>query len=251
MSLVSASSGTRPEADSEGARIAASADDLVAFWDWFKGSIALDPLGRPLVVYRGEHGDPETAPDFSTRLGSLSFGDFETARCYAEYPNRREDEPVCPRILLTYLVLRRPVLNRPDDPFIDLTVVETALGRRHAERIAEKFEWSVMRTSPWMEGEIDADSIKEFLESDPNGLSRLYFEAYRLFDDPEEVAHLQAAGFDGAIYGGIGFNALETEFRVFDKAAVWKVSTNRLGGLGMPGVRDSSEAAGGFIAAQR
>lgn len=246
MLLTSADSGVWREVNSEGARVAESPEDITRFWHWFRGSMALDPLGRPLVVYRGEHGDPETTLDLSTRFGSLSFGDLETARFYAHFPNRRTDESVCPRVHIAYLAIRRPVLEQPDDPFVDLTTVEAQLGRQYAERIAKKFASWVMRTSPWTNGEIDALSVEEFLEVEPDGFARLYMEAYPLFDDIEEVAYMKATGFDGAIYGGAGFNACETEFRVFDKTSVWKITTN-----GFDGFEGSAGRVRGWIDRQR
>lgn len=103
-----------------------------------------------------------------------------------------------------------------------------------------------MRTAPWTNGEIDALSVEEFLEAEPDGLARLYLEAYPLFDDVEEVAHMKAAGFDGAIYGGMGFNACEIEFRVFDRTSVWKVTTN-----GFDGFQGSAGRVRGRIDRQR
>lgn len=211
-------------ANSEGAAIAATDAEISAFWNWFGGAVTIDPQGRPMVVYRGEYGPPDSVRVLSTRLGSLSFGDRETAHRYAHYPNRSEDLSAYPRIHAVYVAIRRPVVNQPDDPFIDLTTIEAALGRQSAERIAKKFSAWLKQTSPWRSCEISAASVEEFLEGDPDGLACLYVQAFPLFDDPEEVADMKAAGFDGAIYGGMGFNAGEIEFRVFDAASVREVA---------------------------
>lgn len=80
-----------------------------------------------------------------------------------------------------------------------------------------------MQTSPWMSGEIRASSVDEYLDANPNGLACLYLQAYPIFDDFDEVARMKAAGFDGAVYGGMGANAGETEFRLFDPASARKV----------------------------
>jgi hypothetical protein len=123
---------------------------------------------------------------------------------------------VHPRVLAAYLAIRNPVVNQPTDPFIELADLEAALGRDDAARIARKFAAWVMRTSAWMHGNIRASSVEEFLSADPEGLSRLYMQAFPIFDDVEEVARMKDAGFDGAIYAGAGANAGEIEYRLFD-----------------------------------
>jgi len=209
--------------DSDGVAIAASEAELLAFWNWFDGSEAIDRQGRPVVVYRGEYGAPDSAPVLATRLGSLSFGDRETALGYAYHPNSSGDVPAYPRVHAAYLAIRKPVVNQPDDAFIELTTLEAVFGRDNAERIAKKFAPWIMQTSPWVGGEIRAQSVEEFLDADPVGLARLYLQAFPLFDDADEVARMKAAGFDGAIYGGAGLNAGEIEYRVFDPYSVREV----------------------------
>lgn len=212
-----------PGVDSEGAPIAETEAEVSAFWDWFAGSVTIDSYGRPMVVYRGEYGELDRVPVLSTRLGSLSFGDRETALSYAHHPNRAGDALPCPRVHAAYLAIRTPIVNQPDDPFIELTTLGTVLGRDNAVRIATKFAMWVMQTSPWANGEIRARSVEEFLDADPRGLERLYVQAFPLFDDPEEVARLKDAGFDGAIYGGAGANAGEIGYRLFDATAAGRV----------------------------
>jgi len=220
-----------PGVDSEGAAIAATRAQLSAFWNWFDDSVVIDRHGRPVVVYRGEYGALDSAPFLSTRLGSLSFGDRETALGYAHHPNRPGDVPTCPKVLAAYLAITNPVVNQPDDPFVELTELAAVLGRDHAERIARKFATWIMQTSPWVNGEIRAKSVEEFFDSHPDGLARLYVQAFPLFDDPEEVAHMKAVGFDGAIHGGAGLNAGGVEYRVFDADSVWEVPSEAISGL--------------------
>ncbi|HLS57171.1 MAG TPA: hypothetical protein VK052_13925 [Zeimonas sp.] len=219
-----------PGVDSEGAAIAATRAELSAFWNWFDDSIVIDRHGRPVVVYRGEYGAPDSAPFLSTRLGSLSFGDRETALGYAHHPNRPGDASTCPRVHAAYLAIGHPAVNQPEDPFIELTTLEAVFGRYDAERIAKKFATWIMQTSPWVNGEIRAKTVDEFLDTHPDGLARLYVQAFPLFDDPEEVAHMKAYGFDGAIHGGAGLNAGGVEYRVFDADSVWEVPSEAISG---------------------
>lgn len=220
-----------PGVDSEEAAIAATKAGLSAFWDWFDDFVVIDRHGRPVVVYRGEYGAPDLAPFLSTRLGSLSFGDRETALGYARHPNRLGEIPTYPRVHAAYLAIGNPVVNQPDDPFIELTTLEAVLGRNNAERIAKKLATWIMQTSPWVNGEIRAKSVEEFLDTHPDALAHLYVQAFPLFDDPEEVAHMKAAGFDGAIYGGAGLNAGAVEYRVFDADSVREVPSEVISGL--------------------
>jgi len=220
-----------PGVDREGIVIAATKAGLLAFWNWFDDSVVIDLHGRPVVVYRGEYGAPDSVPVLSSRLGSLSFGDRETALGYAHHPNRSGDVPAYPRVHAAYLAIRNPVVNQPDDPFIELATLEEVFGQDNAERIAKKFATWIMQTSPWVNGEIRAKSVEEFLDAEPDGLARLYVQAFPLFDDREEVAHMKAAGFDGAIHGGAGLNAGGVEYRVFDADSVWEVPSEAIGGL--------------------
>jgi len=135
-----------PGVDSEEAAIAATKAGLSAFWDWFDDFVVIDRHGRPVVVYRGEYGAPDLAPFLSTRLGSLSFGDRETALGYARHPNRLGEIPRYPRVHAAYLAIGNPVVNQPDDPFIELTTLEAVLGRNNAERIAKKLAPWIMQT---------------------------------------------------------------------------------------------------------
>jgi len=162
-----------PGVDSEGAAIAATKEEFSAFWNWFDDSVVIDRHGRPVVVYRGEYGAPDSVPVLSTRLGSLSFGDRETALGYAYHPNRPGDVPTYPRVLAVYLAITNPVVDQPDDPFIELTALEAVLGRNNVERIAKRFARWIMQTSPWVNGEIRAKSVEEYLDTDQGALARL------------------------------------------------------------------------------
>jgi hypothetical protein len=200
---------------------AAAAPSSPAFKKWFGKSLVVGTDGKPLVVYRGEHG--ETADQFHSRLPSLSFGSVQAAETYALSPNDDRDlgRDLVPRIYPVFLRIENPVINSTDDPFVDLDTLISALGRDEAGRIARKFSGSIEYTSNWLETINPNDEYRdlgEFLDKHPERLGELYFEAYHWLDDHEEVARLKALGYDGAIHGGSGDTALETEYKVFDAA---------------------------------
>jgi hypothetical protein len=62
--------------------------------------------------------------------------------------------------------------------------------------------------------------VSDLVDRHPQLLGSLYFELYVLLDDPGFIALAKNTGFDGAIYGGSGANALETEYRVFSHEQV-------------------------------
>lgn len=175
--------------------------------------------GLPLMVFRGEHGTPDPAQRFQVRRGSITFGSVEAANLYASEPNDEDAEALAPRVIAAYLHIERPFIHTDDDPFIDLGLIRANLGAEQARRIALKFASSIEPTARWREVSTakGVSTVEEFLdEATDDELDELYFEAYRYFDDPVEVSLMKAAGFDGAIHGGIGENALEAEYRVFD-----------------------------------
>ena len=190
------------------------------FRTWFEGSKAVDRSGKPVLVFRGEHGEPD-ARLFQTRWGALSFGDFETAKLYANDPNDHRDRVFCPRIMPAYLKITNPIINTPGDPFLDLSRIEEALGRDEAVRLAHKFAAKIRDTGFWYELKKERHmSVPEFLERFPERLSELYFQAFDYLNDDEEVARLRKANFDGAIHCGFGDNGTEVEYKVFDVSQV-------------------------------
>ncbi len=190
-----------------------------AFRDWFGDSKVVDTDGKPLVVYRGEHGISDE--QIQSRRGSISFGNKEAADLYAKNPNDRGDKAAAPRVIPAYLRIENPIVNDSSDPFIDLATIERALGRDEAVRIARKFAGDIVHTNNWEEGFAEQyDSVGSMLDAEPDRVGELYFDVFRLLDDASEVAKLKAAGFDGAIHGGNGETALETEYRVFDRSQI-------------------------------
>lgn len=185
------------------------------FRAWFEGSVVHED-GVPIVVWRGEHGP--VASGFSSRLGSLSFGTRETASLYASSPNDSRMTIVAPRVTPYMLRIVRPVMNDPDDPFMDLSVLVSALGRdeamatalEHADRIASTGHWDETYAEEW-----DAD-VAGMLRAHPSRLDDLYLVAHVVMDDHRVCGLLRRAGFDGAVCGGWGENACEPEWRLID-----------------------------------
>jgi hypothetical protein len=158
--------------------------------------------------------------DLQSRLGSLSFtNDAKVASVYAEEPNNRTLDAwaQAPRVTKVYLRIENPIVDTPDDPFIGMDVIEKALGRSEAIRIAKKFAESIENTNNWEERGLDCGykTVADFLEKNPDRVGELYFDAFNYLDDAEEVAKLKAAGYDGAIHGGSGESADAVEYKVF------------------------------------
>lgn len=187
------------------------------FDQWFDGSQVCNDDGTPLVVYRGEHARSSDAV-FQSRLGSLSFGDYETASLYATQPNNLSDSPINPRIIPAYLAIKRPLVVS-DDPFVDFSLLIETLGFERAAVIATDLAGYIRNTQAWA----DLNSslpVGDYITKHPEALASLYVELYPILDDPKYVDWLKAAGFDGAIYGGSGASFDKTEYRVFDPAQV-------------------------------
>jgi len=161
--------------------------------------------------------------DFQTRLGSLSFGSAKAASVYAMEPNDHSDGPAhSPRVVPAYLQINNPLINTPEDCYIDLSRIRALRGEDEARRIATKFAGHIENTGLWQDEYAAAHpSIDQFIKSAAiEEIDALYFNVWVYLDDPDEVALLREAGIDGAIYGGSGANALEPEYRVFSDTQV-------------------------------
>ncbi len=190
-----------------------------AFKAWFGDSVVKDAQGNPLVVYRGQHG--ESDEEFHSREPSLSFGDAETASLYAEHPNHRGDKPERPRVYACYLRMERPIMNSPEDPFLDFAVLANALGDEEAGKFARKHAADVTETNNWEEQFAEEwTSVDSLLEAQPEAVRELYMLAFPLLADHELVAALKAKGFDGAVHAGSGANLDQCEYKVFDRSQV-------------------------------
>ena len=175
------------------------------------------------TVYRGEHGKRDCRP-VQCRRGSISFVDnVATARIYARWPNDVQLDRIAedPRVLCARLAIARPFIVQRDDPFVELSTIERALGRQAAHRIALRFAGAIESTDYWkhaFHGRFAG--VGELIAADPDCASGTYFEAYLLLDDIREVECLKAAGYDGAIHAGSGASAGDVEYKVFSSAQV-------------------------------
>jgi hypothetical protein len=224
-----ANDGTTIDADA--APLESTAPDQTqtpAFKRWFGDSKVVDKNGQPLVVYRGEHG-ADTEQEVRSALGSFTFTDDpEVASTYAMDPNDTRMTAAAPRVVPAYLRIENPITNNTDDPFLELGDIERALGRDEAVRIARKFADRIEYTGNWMEDLANEfDSVDEMMDAAPERVSDLYFDTFRYLDDPEEVAKLKAAGYDGAIHLGNGISSDATEYRVFDRSQIKSATGNR------------------------
>jgi hypothetical protein len=192
------------------------------FRRWFGSSHATNSNGTPAVVYRGEHGTPPKDRQFHSRLNSLSFcDDPAAASTYAIHPNVLTDVAQAPRVSPVHLKIERPIIKNLDDPFIDLAHIENELGVEEAIRIAKKFSSDIEYTGNWDENYAGKyASVADLLKQHPQELKKLYFDAFKYLDDPNEVAQLRKKGYDGAIYVGNGETSTRTEYRVFDPSQV-------------------------------
>jgi hypothetical protein len=199
---------------------------------WFGNSKVTGEFGHPLVVYRGEHGSLNVATDgnriqdrfgsFQTRLAALSFGTVSAAKLYALKPNNRDDFPVAPRLYSAYLSIQNPIMNRPDDPFVELDDIAKAVGKSVARDVAIHFGDHITNTCNWLDDiGMKFETFENYLNSSSFNLSDIYFDAYALFDDGQYAPIFRNAGFDGVIHGGCGETFGEAEYKVFSAKQVW------------------------------
>jgi hypothetical protein len=199
------------------------APDTPEFKKWFGKSVVVDKSGKPLVVYRGEHGEDNGR--MQTKLGSITFSSSEVASDYALEPNDSRMTPVASRVIPAYLSIQKPVIYEPGgDPFTYVTDLIKNLGYDTAMKFVRKYEERLgegaWENDPEMEG-----SLNEIAANQPEKLKNLYIQAYPLLDDPEFVAAAKAAGFDGAVHGGSGISS-DTEYRVFDETQIKSATGN-------------------------
>lgn len=185
-----------------------------------------DDTGTPLVAYRGEHGASSGIIHSRTPF-SVTFGSRRAATAYALHPNLATDKAVQPRIIAAHLRIEKPLVNSPDDGFIDIPVLVDRVGRANAERIALKLADHIYNTDNWHENMAGAfESVADLLERASERFGELYLDLYPILDDSESVQIFKQAGFDGAIHMGNGETFGEIEYRVFDVAQISPISVS-------------------------
>jgi hypothetical protein len=193
-----------------------------AFKDWFGDSVVKDINGDPLVVYRGQHSgsaDPET------RLGSFTFSSAQAASLYAEQPNNRAEEARAPFVIPAYLSIQKPIVNDPTDPYIDLSVLVDGIGFDATAALAKREAARIEQTNAWEEGFAgEFRDVEDVIARAPERLGELPLLAFAALDDRATLAALKAAGFDGAVHGGVGQTFESPEYRVFDEAQIKSVN---------------------------
>jgi ADP-Ribosyltransferase in polyvalent proteins len=195
---------------------------------WGVGSRVVDAEGHLLPVYRGQHGGADHWEE--SFLGSLSFGSLAAAESYALNPNRRDMVAQAPKIFPVYLDLRNPFVVSKTDSFLDLSRYAEVFGLEETKRVARKYRDYVCSTDAWADTAKSVGGFEKMVEAHPDAMLELYFLVYALLDDAEEVALLRERGFDGAIHGGSGATAMQTEYRVFSSGqvkSVWDSSLTR------------------------
>jgi hypothetical protein len=194
-------------------RRALADDDVRAF---LADTKAVDADGHPSLCWRGEHG--LSGEPHSTKLAALSFGDVATANLYALSPNDRDMPAEAPRVAPWLLRIERPLMNCVSDPFLDLSILASAIGREETVAIALRMSSSITDTNHWDENH-DAEwgsDVEGLLRFRPDALDELYLPAFNVLDDHAAVALIRQAGHDGAICCGWGENGTMPEWRLFD-----------------------------------
>jgi hypothetical protein len=198
--------------------------DSPAFRRWFGDSVVVDENGEPLVVYRGQHG---ASDDLESRLPSLTFSDAEAASVYAEEPNVRRETPQAPVVYPAYLSIQKPIINDKDDPFMDLSVIDDALGRDVVIRVAAQFADEIEQTGAWADDfSAEFEDVADVIARAPDRLGELPVLAFNILDDATLIEELRAAGYDGAVHAGVGRTFESPEYRVFSQGQVKSVFNN-------------------------
>jgi hypothetical protein len=180
----------------------------------------VDTEGRKIVVWRGEHGLREDQDEeFQSLVGSLSFGSLKTAQTYALEPNDLTRQRIAqdPRVRGYTLNIKNPIVNTPEDPFIDLAQVRRKLGKKGVTQVLKDHSEDIMNTGKWQDEFADEyDSPAQVAEKSPERMDSLYFEIFQFLDNPRLVEMARKAGFDGAIHMGYGENFDDIEYRIFN-----------------------------------
>lgn len=180
------------------------------------------PDGQYLRLFRGECAHPHHKTPKSN-LRALYFGTVETANIYAE-STTNSGNYYTSRVFPVHLILERPFINQPDDPYLELGHVRMLLGGSETKRIAIRFAKFIEETDNWRERQNPNNNFKgvaDFLYQG-GSVDDLYFQAYRFFDSFMEINRLRKLGYDGAIHRGSGRGSADaTEYCVFSRKQVY------------------------------
>jgi hypothetical protein len=172
------------------------------------------------LVFRGEHGNAEL---LQTRRGAYSFSTLCVAEMYALEPNDRGDVPINPKVLKAKISIFNPVINEPDDPFIDCKRIIDCVGMENAFVIFEELKSRIEETDNFNEvvKEYGVENYDDLVKkAGLSVLNKLYLDAYHVFDKPEFVEMFKEKGYDGLVQGGNGESAMEAEYKVFNKEQI-------------------------------
>lgn len=180
----------------------------------YPDDLLLDASGRPIVVFRGEHGTDDTGV-LQSRLPSITFCSAHIASTYATHSNIGSIAAQQPHVYAAHLRMANPVVVS-DSCFIEFADLVRDFGEGYAHELAVKHQAHLMETGVWEEFEGDYRNVGELLDEHPDKLSEFYVNAYVLLDDPDFIQRAREMGFDGAIHMGNGASFVEREYRIFD-----------------------------------
>jgi hypothetical protein len=171
------------------------------------------------VFYRGEVSHPDTN-HLRSKTRAFYVACIEVANRYADPTQTKAGLEDTARIYPLRISMKKPFVNQPNDPFLELSDVAARLGLLEAMRIARKFASWIEATDNWKQKINRVGYYKDvdhYLRCKDGQLSKLYFQAYPFFADTEEVEKLIERGYDGAIHRGNGYGSADfPEYCVFN-----------------------------------
>lgn len=192
-----------------------------AFTDWFGKSVATDEQGKPLLLFRGEHGAPDAPDTLQHRTSSICFSTLTAANLYAEDPNDLDDVGSHKRVIPAYLLIENPVMNNAHDPFLEFEDIIAAIGPAKAGQLARDMATWIEETDNWRSNyDAEYHTVANLLDHAPERLTELYVQAWPVFDKPRYVSWFAEAGYDGAVHGGCAATIDEPEYKAFAPSQV-------------------------------
>lgn len=174
-----------------------------------------------VIAYRGELGEAQPNNALHTRRASISFGSKAVAMAYAANSNDN-DSPVAPRVIEAEILIKKPVFNDAEDPFIDAEHLINIVGRERTMEILRENAGHLTNTDNWdvqlEEYDLEYCGAEEALtamEKIPGAIESLYLDAYPVLDNDKYVGWFKEMGYDGCVHGGNGESALEAEYKIF------------------------------------